>query len=131
MTGLFEHVSDESDDVEAGESDCIAIVILHEPSAACGPGKQPFHNPLSGQQNEAALGLGQFDHFEPDPFGRGRLCRGLSRVALVNIGKGDRIAYGILNIGSQAGDSRTIADIGSCHVQGQQMAERIDRHVNL
>lgn len=86
--GLLEHVFDESDDVETGESGGVAFVILDEPAASRGPYKGPFHNPPSRQKNEAALGLGRLDLFGFNPFGLGRPCCRLSGVAMANYRQG-------------------------------------------
>jgi hypothetical protein len=119
---LLEHVSDECDDVEASKGGRVALVVFHEPSTTRSPGEGPLHNPTSGQQNEASLGLRQLDHLKLDPFGCGCLRRCLASIALIDIGEGYRVTCRILDIGGQAADSLAIADIGRRHMQSQQMA---------
>ena len=40
---MFQHEAGEGDDMEAGESAGVSLVVLDEPSAASGPGERPFH----------------------------------------------------------------------------------------
>ncbi len=43
------------------------LVVPRQPAEAPGPGEGALHHPAPGQQHEAALGVGQFDHIPPDP----------------------------------------------------------------
>ena len=48
----------------------------------------------------------------------------LTGVALVDVGQLDAVAGRILNVGDEALDRRSIADIGRRNVQGEEMAQR-------
>ena len=74
VSGSFEHVSDEGDDVEAGEGGGVALVVFDQPSASGHPGEGSFDDPASWQQDEAPLGLGEFDHAQFDSVGRCGFC---------------------------------------------------------
>jgi hypothetical protein len=81
--GLFEHVSYESDYVEASECCSVALVILDQPAAARRPGEGSFHDPASWQQDKSAFCLRQFDDVQRNPLGEAASaypsgeCRGL------------------------------------------------------
>ena len=63
--GVLEHITDEGDHVEAGESLGVSLVVLDQPPATCGPGEGSVHRPAYGQQDKVAFGLRQLDdmHF--------------------------------------------------------------------
>ena len=108
---LLEHITDENDDTESCEGFSISLVASDEAPAPRVPGKGSFHDPASWQQDKPALCLRQFDDVQRDAFGRGGICGGFAGVALIDIGKRDAVARGILDIGSKTGDGLAIADI--------------------
>jgi hypothetical protein len=87
----------------------VSLVIFGQPAAPCGPRTGSFNNRSFGRKHEAAVGLRKLHHLDPDPFGRGGLCRPLARIDLIDIGQGDRVIGDVLNTCSQKGDSLTIA----------------------
>ena len=131
VCGMPEHVSDECNDVEAGECFCVALVIFDQPTAACSPGEGSFHDPAPWQKDKPSLCLRQFDDVQRNTFGCCGICGCLAGVALINISKFDVVASGILDIGGKAFHSGTVADIGGRDVQGEQVAERIHGHMHL
>lgn len=71
--------------MEAGEGGGEAFVVAGEPAEAGGPAEGALDHPAPGQQDEAALGVVEFDDLQLDPVrggGRGGLGAG---VALVNV----------------------------------------------
>ncbi len=58
---MSEHVTDESDYVEASERFGVAFIVLDQAAAASGPREGSFYDPTSRQQDEAAFCLRQFD----------------------------------------------------------------------
>jgi hypothetical protein len=51
VCSVLEHVSDECDDVEAGECCGIAFIVFDRPTATCSPGEGSFYDPASRQEN--------------------------------------------------------------------------------
>jgi hypothetical protein len=76
--------------VEAFEAGVEPFIVSGEPSEASGPGEASFHDPPSGQQHEAAFGLGVFHDFKPDAVLQGGFGRVRAGVALVDIGSARR-----------------------------------------
>jgi hypothetical protein len=70
--------------------------------------KDYFDHPAPGQQNEAALGLGQPDDFEADAVLGRRRRGGLSGVALVDEGHLDGLGSDVLDGPGEFGDLGTI-----------------------
>jgi hypothetical protein len=62
--------------VEICEGAGIALVVLGEAAEARGPSKGSFHHPAARQQDEAALGVRQFDDVQGDAV----LLRNLTRL---------------------------------------------------
>src|SRR5579859_3150076 len=87
-------------------------------AAARSPGEGPFDDPASRQQNKPALRLRQFHDVQRDALGGGSLRGRFAGVALIDVGKLDAVARGILDIGSKPGYRLSITDIGRRHVQG-------------
>ena len=131
LCGMLEHVSDECDDVEASECCCIALVILDQPAAACGPGKGSFHNPSPWQQDKTPLCLWQFDDVQGDALGCYGVCGCLAGVALIDIGEFDTVTCCILDIGGKAFHRGTVTGVGRYDVQGEKVAERVHGHMHL
>ena len=71
---MLEHVSDEGDDVEAGECWGVALVVRDRPAAAYSPGEGSLHDAASGQQDEAVPGVRQSDDVQRDALGCGGIC---------------------------------------------------------
>ena len=63
---MLEHDACKGDEVEACEDLGGPLIVLGEPSEAGGPGEGTLDDPSSGQENEAAFGLGQLDDAEFD-----------------------------------------------------------------
>ena len=61
----------------------------------------------------------------------GGLSRGRSVVSPVDIGQLDRISGHLLHLPGKCFDLRAVALIGRGHGERDEMAERIDRDVNL
>ena len=77
--------------MEAGEGLGISLVVLDEPAEPGGPCEGSFDDPSARQQDEAALGLGQFDDLEVDAMlGRGLLGT-LPSIALIDPGDLDAV----------------------------------------
>ncbi len=68
---------------------------------------------------------------QSDALDGGCLCRGIAGIALIDVGELDLLAGCVLYIRAQAADRGPVADIGRCHVQSEQVAERVDGHVHL
>jgi hypothetical protein len=77
-----EHVSDESDHLEARERYGVALVVFDRPAAARCPRERSFHDPASWQQNETSLCLRQLDDVQLDALCGGSIGGRFSRAAL-------------------------------------------------
>jgi hypothetical protein len=86
-----------------------AFVVSGESSEASGPGEAALDNLSARQRDEAALGHGVLDHFEPDAVALGGCCGSLARVALVDIGRFDLVAGHLLHLRGQRLDLRAVA----------------------
>ena len=130
-SGVLEHVSDEGNDMQSREGFGVSFVIFDKPSATRGPGEGSFNDPAPRQEDEAAFGFRQFDHFQGNTLCGSRFRGHLSSVTLVDIRQFDRIARRFVNIGGKPRECLTISDIGGRHMQRKQVPKRVDRHVNL
>jgi hypothetical protein len=70
--------------------------------------------------------LWESDDLEGDALGTRSLGRLVTGIALIDIGEGDGFVSGVLDGLGETPDLGSIIDVGWCHVQGEQMAERID-----
>ena len=59
--GVFTHISDRGDNVEASERCNIALIVLDQPAAPCCPRQGPCYHPAPRQQHEAQFGFGELD----------------------------------------------------------------------
>jgi site-specific DNA recombinase len=93
--------------------------------------KDYFDHPAPGQQNEAAFGLGQLDHFELDAVRGGSGRRALAGVAPVHEGDLDALAGGLLAGLGKTADFGAVVGIGGGDVQREQVAEGVHGGVDL
>lgn len=84
--------------MEAFERCVKPFVVSGEPSEACWLGEASFDHPSAWQQDEASLGHGVLDDFEPDAMLSGRFGGLWARVALVDVGKFHRPSGYLLNL---------------------------------
>ncbi len=108
-----------------------AFVITGEAAEACGPTKGSLDHPTSWQKDKTSFGRGKFDDFKPDSMLGCRLRRGLARITLVHKGYLHRFAGCLLHFLSKFGDLIAVLFVGRGDFQGQQVAQRIDRDMNL
>src|SRR6187455_2924620 len=93
---LCEDIAD-SGEPEAGESDEMqscqgfrqSFIVPGEAAEPGSPGEEPFHNPSTGQQNEAFASFRQLDHLQADALVLGRRGWPLASIALVDEGQFD------------------------------------------
>jgi hypothetical protein len=109
----------------------VSFVVFDEPLASCRPCEGAFEDPTFWQKHEAALWLGKLDDFGGDAL---LLCSFdglLPGVALIDIRKGYSLARRLLDCFGEAADLGAVIDIGGGDMERQQMAERIDRQMQL
>ena len=75
--------------MKVGERGGAALVIFDQSSKPRGPSEGTLHHPSSGQENKAALGLGQFDDAEFDAVLSGGGPGGFPGIALIDEGDFD------------------------------------------
>jgi hypothetical protein len=116
--------------VESFEAGVESFVVSGESSEARGPGEASFHDPSSWQRDEASFGHGVLDDFKLYTVLQGGFGRVRTGVALVDISQIDRMTGDLLHPG-QCGDLRTVAVVCGRDLQRHQMAQRIDRDMDL
>ena len=112
--------------MKVGESCGAALVVFDESSEPGCPGERSLDDPSSGLEDEAALGLGQFDDAEFDAM----LSRGVPGI-LAGIALIDESDFNVrsgcgLNVLGDAADLGAIVGVGGRDMQSQQMSERVD-----
>lgn len=122
----MKHETGKHNQVQASQGGRKPLVITHQPSEPRGPRKRAFHNPSPRQQDKAAFGLRQFDHFQLDAVLLGLSRRDVARIALVHKGEFDRLAGHLLHGLSKLAHLRTILLVSRSDQQSQQVAQRID-----
>lgn len=93
------------------------FLITGQPPEAAQPAKVAFDHPPARQQHKAPLDVGQLDDLQRDAVVGCRLLGGLA---------GRR-----LDSRRQLGDLRPVLGVGGRDVQCQQLAQRIDRQMDL
>src|SRR5258708_40274532 len=111
---MRKHKISEHDQMKASQRRGKPLIIAHQaPEARC-PSERALHHPTPGQQDEAVLGLGQFDDFQLDPMFFGLLSRYVTGIALVNESAFDRLAGALLDRWRHFPHLRSILLIGGC-----------------
>src|SRR5215472_11442601 len=123
---MMKHETSEHNQMKTSQGSRKSLIIAHQPSEARGPSERALHHPSSGQQDEAALGLGQFDDFQLHAMRFGLLSRCIAGVALVNESEFDRLPGDLLDRLSQFTYLSTVLLVSRRDQQGQQIAQRID-----
>ena len=89
--------------MKPGEGFRQAFVIAGEAAEAGHPAEGALHDPPSGQEDEAALGLGSSDDIEGDAVGGRGFGGPLAGVSLVDIGEFHSLAGRVLDGLGQGG----------------------------
>ena len=105
--------------MQTGQSTGVSFIVFNQPSASRCPAERAFDHPTSGQRHAAALGFGQFDNFQGDAALLGRFGGLLAGISLIDVGKRDALAGGILDGISETRHLGTIIDVGGRNVQSQ------------
>ena len=129
--GSAEEQDDEGDEVEVCEGGGQAFIVAGQAAEAGHPAERPFHHPSARQAHDAALGFGQAHDLQRDAVRGGGFGRTLAGVALIDIGEVDAVAGRVLHRLGQRGDGRAVVDITGRDVQREQVAQCVDRHVEL
>jgi hypothetical protein len=127
----MEQETDEGQEMQRSQSRGEALIVARESAEACGPGKVALHHPASREEDEAPLGLGQLDHCQLDAVLCGRLSRLWAGVALIDVRQLHMLARHLLYGAGQLLDLRPLLFIGRRHQQRQEMAQGIDRDMDL
>jgi hypothetical protein len=128
---LLGHKAREGDDVETSQSGGVSLVVLDGTPESCGLSEGAFDRPTSGREHEAALCFGRFDDFESDTLLLGGFSGLLAGIALIDVGERNALASRLLDGLGEAADFGAVVNIARCDVQGQEMAERIGRQMQL
>jgi hypothetical protein len=70
----MEQETGEGEEVESSPGRGQTFRVARQAAKATRPGEVALHHPLPGQEDDAAVGLGQLDHRQLDPV----FCRGRS-----------------------------------------------------
>lgn len=125
------HQADEGNEMQASHRLRHPFVIARQPAKPRRPAEMAFHHPASGQQHDAALGLGQIDDHQLDAVRTGGRRRLRPGGAVIDEGHLDRVARFGPNRRRQVGDHRAIVGLDGRDQQGQHMAQRIDRDMGF
>src|SRR5512134_912457 len=93
--------------------------------------KDYFDHPATGQEHEAALGFCVLDDLQADAVGTGGGGRIVPGIALVDVGDLDTLAGGVLDGGGEVFDLGAVLVAGRGDVCGEQVAQRVDRDMQL
>jgi hypothetical protein len=126
-----QHQAGKGDKMQAGQGGGQPLVIAGQPPKASHPGEGPLDDPAARQEHKAPLGLGQFDHLQLHAVRGGGRRRRRARVALVDIGHLDMLADDLLNGLDQLAHLGPVSGIGRRDPQGQQLAQGVDRCIDL
>ena len=127
---MTQHQDRESQKMQSGERFGQSFVVTGQTAEAGRPSETALDHPAARQQDKALLGTGQAHHFQLKAVGVGRLCRLVTGIALVDKGYLDRVTCYVLHLGRQARDLRAILFVCRRDMQGQQIAQRIDRQMS-
>ena len=108
-----------------------AFVVFDESSEAGGPGEGSFDDRSSGQQQETALGLRQFDDLEGNAAFSGSGRWFLPGIALIDESDLHVLSGLRLNGLGDTADFGAIIRVGGRDMQSQKMAKRVDGQVEL
>ena len=122
----MKHETSKHDQVQASQGGRKPLVIPHQPSETGGPRKRAFHDPSPRQQDKAAFGLGQFNHFQLDAMLLGLRRWNIARIGLVHKGDFDPLASYLLHGLRQLAHLGAILLVSRRDQQRQQVAQCID-----
>ena len=127
----MQHQRTEGNQMQADDRFGQTFVVPHQPSEAGLPGEGPFGDPTTGQEDEAMFGVRQLDHMQFDARGGRRLGRHLAGIPLVDVDQFDVFAGGVLDSLGERLDLGPILFVGRGDDQRQQLAQGIDRQMQL
>lgn len=100
----MQHEGRDGKEVQTSERGRESFVVPCQASEPCCPREGALDDPSSGEQDEAALGFGEFHDIQRNAvLGRGR-GGGFARVALVYVGQADCLAGDRMDISRQGAD---------------------------
>src|SRR5271166_1558989 len=129
--GLVKHQDAEGDIVQPLQGLAEALVVPRQPAEARHPAVRPLYDPPPWQEHEPLLRLGEAHYHQVDPVAGRVGIRIIAGVALVDERDLDRLPGHRLHGLGQHGDLVPLLLIGRGDVHGQQVPERIHRHVDL
>lgn len=107
------------------------FIVPREASKAAEPTKTALDDPSAREQDETALGVRQLDDFELNAK-LSRVLQGLlTGVSLVDKSNLHCLARGFLDLARELLNLLAVLFVGGRDTQSQQMAQGVDRHVNL
>lgn len=127
----MQHQIGERDNVKATQYIRNAFVVSHQASVADKPGKASLHDPPPREEDETFLGLRQSHDRQLDPVLDCVLGSLLSCVPLVDERDFDGVPRGRLSLLRERGDLGAFLHVSRCDLQGQQVANGINRHMYL
>jgi hypothetical protein len=131
MDAAMQHQADKGHEMQAGNDGGHTFVVVAQAADAARPREGARDDPAPGQQHEPLLGLRQRVDVQLDAARRRVLLDWLPRVALIDEAHRHGVPGRFLHRLDQHRHLRPILLIGRRHHQGQQVAQRIDRHVDL
>src|SRR5688572_4524581 len=127
----MKHENGESQEMQTSQSFRQTLIIANEATETSHPAEAAFNNPAAREKDKALFRLRQLDDDQANAMLLSLLSRQITRIGLVDKSDLDMVASGRLNLLSQLSHLSTVLVIGGGHVQGQQMPQRINRHMGL
>jgi hypothetical protein len=127
----MKHEHGESQQVKTSQRLWQALIVASQAAKSCHPGETALHHPSSRQQNEASLGLWQFDDLQTYALCFGCLGWLIARVSLIDESQLDMVACRFLDGGSQFAHLSAILLIGRCDVQRKQISQGINSQMHF
>jgi len=128
---MNKHKHGEDDEMQAGEGFGQTFIVACQAPEPVEPAEAALDDPATRQQHEALFRLGQLDDLQFDAFVTRGLRRILACIALIGKRQLHFLARYQLNLTGKPGYLRTLLLVGWRNVHSQQIAQRIDGHVNL
>ncbi len=97
----MEHEHGKCQQVKTSQRLWQAFIVASQAAKPCHPGKTALDDPATRQQDEAMLGLRQFDDLQTYPMCFGCLCWLITSVALICESQLDMVACRFLDSGGQ------------------------------
>src|SRR5512134_1396329 len=116
----MKHEDCKSDEMQTAKGFRRSLEVTRQSTETSGPGKTPFHDPTSGQEDKAFLGFGQLDHNQVNASFFGLLLGNWTCIALIDESNFYHVLRDFLHGLRQFLDLCTFLFVGRCDMRRQQ-----------